>query len=186
MLDMVALAVSDTPRRLRLQQGAILLAGAVVILVFIGGSHSGFYWTPLTLGLVYLAGALAGGRHGSYWATAVVLVGWGAAVASVHEFTPDLDTAGVYLAGAGLGTMAGGLLSRRGFDVEPLGMAATITVGGVLLSIEPRFSSVLGDARYYALFLAVVGVINLGLGLSARRGRRSMDSPAGSTASAPP
>ncbi len=191
MLDRVPLGVSATPRALRLRQSAILLAGAVVIVVVIGGSHSGFYWTPLTLGLVYLAGALAGGRQGSYWATAVVLVGWGAAVACVHEFTPDLDTAGVYLAGAGLGTIVGVLLARRGFDVEPLGMAATITIGGVLLSVEPRLSSVLGDARYYALFLAVVGVINLAIGLfgsaPAQPGvspaHRSTDIPAGSSGS---
>jgi hypothetical protein len=34
-----------------------------------------FYWTPLILGITYLAAAAAGGRRGSYWATACVLVG---------------------------------------------------------------------------------------------------------------
>ncbi len=158
---------SAVPRFLRFRQAAILLTGAAAIVVLIGGSPSGFYWTPLTLGLVYLAGALAGGRHGSYWATAVVLVGWGAAVAFVHQFTPALDTSGVYLTGAGLGAGVGLLLSRRGFPVEPLGLAATITIAGILLSVEPRLSSVLGDARWYALFLGVVGAINLVLGLRA-------------------
>jgi hypothetical protein len=88
MLNPVPFRPSATPRRLRFQQSAILLAGAVVIVVVIGDSHSGFYFTPLTVGLVYLAGAAAGGRKGIYWATAVVLVGWGAAVDRVHQFTP--------------------------------------------------------------------------------------------------
>jgi hypothetical protein len=193
MLAGMQLTVSATPRLLRLQQSGILLLGAVLIVVLIGDSHSGFYWTPLSLGLIYLAGALAGGRKGSYWATAVVLLGWGAAVAAVHEFTPDLDTAGVYLAGAGLGTCVGVGLARRGFAVEPLGMAATSAIGGILLSVEPRFSSVLGDAQYYALFLGVVGLVNLGLGLlgagsphpGASPAHTATDSPAGSSGSAP-
>ena len=36
--------------------------------------------TPLGIGLVYLLAAAVGGRRGGYWATATVLVGWGAAV----------------------------------------------------------------------------------------------------------
>jgi len=57
---------------LRLRQGVILLVGASVIALAIGASPTGFYWTPLALGLVYLAAALSRGPQGSYWATAVV------------------------------------------------------------------------------------------------------------------
>ena len=180
---------SAIPSSLRVRQGLILLAGALAILLLIGGSHSGFLWTPLSLGLTYLVGALAGGRQGSYWATAVILVGWGAGVAAVHVFTPNLDTAGVYLAGAGVGACVGTLLARRGVAVDPLGMAATITVGGALLAVEPRLHSVLGDARFYALFLAVVGAINLALALvpapGSGRGRTAPGSPGGSSGPAP-
>jgi len=130
----------------------------------IGSSPTGFYWTPLALGLVYLAGAISGGPQGSYWATAVSLVGWGAAVVVVRQLNPDLDTSGLYLLGAGLGATAGMLLARRGFAVDPLGLTITIAVGGAVLAVEPRYSSLLGDARFYALLLGAVGLVNLLLG----------------------
>ena len=135
--------------------------GAIVIVVVVGGSGSGFYWTPLSLGLVYLAGAISGGPRGSYWATAVVLVGWGTAVVVVRQFSPDLNTSGLYLVGAGLGATVGMLLARRGFAVDPLGAAITVLIGGVLLTLEARYSGVLADARFYAALLGIVGLVNL-------------------------
>jgi len=147
-----------------MRQGTILLLGAIAIVLVIGPSPTGFYWTPLAIGLAYLAAALSGGLQGSYWATAVVLVGWGSAVVVVRQFNPDLDTSGLYLAGAGLGATVGLLLARRGFAVEPLGLTITILVGGVVLSVEQHYSSVLGDARFYGLLIGAVGLVNLLLG----------------------
>jgi len=161
---MMRIASSGTRRSLRLRQGVILLVGAIVIVLAIGSSPTGFYWTPLALGLVYLAGALAGGSQGSYWATAVVLIGWGTAVVVVRQLNPNLDTSGLYLLGAGLGATTGTLLTRRGFAVDPLGMTLTVAVGGAVLALESRYSSLLGDARFYALLLGAVGVVNLVLG----------------------
>lgn len=158
------LSRSETSRSRRLRQGVILLIGAIVIVLAIGASPTGFYWTPLALGLVYLAGAVSGGSQGSYWATAVVLVGWGTAVVIVRQFNPDVDTSGLYLAGAGIGATAGMLLARRGFAVDPLGMTITIALGGAVLAFEPRFDSVLGDARFYALLIGGVGLVNLLMG----------------------
>lgn len=149
---------------MRFRQGVILLLGAIVIVLAIGSSATGFYWTPLALGLVYLAGALSGGSQGSYWATAVVLVGWGAAVVAVRQLNPNLDTSGLYLLGAGLGATSGMLLARRGFAEDPLGMTLTVALGGAVLALEPRYSSVLGDARFYALLVGAVGLVNLLLG----------------------
>jgi len=145
---------------LRLRQGIVLLVGAIVIALAIGASPTGFHWTPLALGLVYLAAALSGGPQGSYWATAVVLVGWGTAVVLVRQLAPDLDTSGLYLAGAGLGATTGIVLTRRGFAVDPLGMTVTIAIGGPVLAVEPRYSSVLVDARFYALLLGVISLAN--------------------------
>ncbi|MGI8712173.1 MAG: hypothetical protein ACR2NR_03120 [Solirubrobacteraceae bacterium] len=153
---------------MRLRQGFVLLVGALVIALAIGASPTGFYWTPLSLGLVYLVAALSGGRQGSYWATAVVLVGWGAAVVVIRQFNPDVDTSGLYLLGAGLGATVGMLLGRRGFAVDPLGMTITVALGGAVLAVESRYSSVLGDARFYALLIGAVGLVNILLGAFAR------------------
>ena len=139
----------------------ILIVGAIVIVIAIGDSSSGFYWTPLSLGLIYLAAALAGGPRGSYWATAVVLVGWGTAVVIVRQFTPALDTSGLYLLGAGVGATVGMVLARRGFAVDPTGMTVTLALGGLVLSLLPRDPSLLGDARLYAVLIAAVGAVNL-------------------------
>lgn len=154
------LSRSRTSSSLRLRQGIVLLVGAIVIALAIGASPTGFHWTPLALGLVYLAAALSGGPQGSYWATAVVLVGWGTAVVLVRQLAPDLDTSGLYLAGAGLGATTGIVLTRRGFAVDPLGMTVTIAIGGPVLAVEPRYSSVLVDARFYALLLGVISLAN--------------------------
>ncbi len=60
----------------------------------------------------HLPGLAAGGRRGSYWATACVLMGWGLAVVYVGATKPtDIDPAGAYLVGAGLGAVAGTLLA---------------------------------------------------------------------------
>lgn len=156
--------VPTRARPARLRQGAVLLLGAIAITLLIGASPTGFFWTPLAVGLVYLAAALCGGPTGSYWASAVVLVGWGAAVVVVRQLGPNLDTSGLYLVGAGAGASIGLVLARRGFAVSPLGMTLTIMVGGGLLAFEEHLTSVLGDARFYALFLGLVGVVNLVLG----------------------
>lgn len=147
----------------------MLLAGSIVFLLVVGTGPESFYSTPLGVGLVYLAAAIAGGRQGGYWATAVVLVGWGAAVVYVRQVQPDLDLAGLYLAGAGLGATVGVLLSRAGFAVDPLGVTATIAIAGVILALEPRWTEVLGEARTYALIVGAIGLGNAVAGAAARR-----------------
>ena len=147
----------------------MLLAGSIVFLLVVGTGPESFYSTPLGIGLVYLAAAIAGGRQGGYWATAVVLVGWGAAVVYVRQVQPDLDLAGLYLAGAGLGATVGVLLSRAGFAVDPLGVTATIAIAGVILALEPRWTEVLGEARTYALIVGAIGLGNAVAGAAARR-----------------
>lgn len=44
-------------------------------------------------------------------------------------------------------------------------MTLTIAIGGAVLAVEPRFSSVLGgDARVYALLFGAVGLVNVRMG----------------------
>jgi hypothetical protein len=157
------------PPWLRLRQGAVLVAGAVVLALVVGDGLDRFWMVPLIVGLTYLLAAAAGGPRGGYWATACVLVGWGAGVAWAIEGRPDLDPAGLYLAGAGLGALAGALLARRGFAVDPLGLAATVAFAGVFLALSARWPDVFRDARTYAALVGAVGVLNVAMGLSGRR-----------------
>ncbi len=158
----------DRPSSERLRQGLILLAGAIVFVLVVGAGPRRFYLVPLGIGLVYLASAAAGGRKGAYWATAVVLVGWGAAVAFAHDARPDLDIAGLYLVGAGAGATAGAVLARRGFAVDPLGAAATIALGGLLLALQGRWDP-FADARTYAALVGAVGLVNVLAGVRSAR-----------------
>jgi hypothetical protein len=147
----------------RVAQAIMLLAGALALNVVVVPDDRRFYWTPLVVGLAYLAAAAAGGRRGGHWATACVLVGWGAAVVFVGAARPDLDVAGLYMVGTGLGAVTGLLLGRAGVDVDPLGLAVAITAAGLILTFAARAPSVLEDARTYAALLAVVAVANLAL-----------------------
>ena len=155
-----AAAAPFRPPAVRVRQGLVLLAGALVLSVALGSSPDHLYLVPLGLGLVYLAAAAAGGRRGGYWATALVLLGWGAAVLWVREGRPDLDVSGLYLLGAGLGAALGVVLSRRGFSVDPLGLAITIAAAGLVLAVSSHWAGVLEEARTYAVLVGLVGLGN--------------------------
>jgi hypothetical protein len=161
--------MSERSPALRLRQGLVLLGGAVLFAVVVGAGPGRFYLVPIGVGLVYLAAAIAGGRRGGYWATAVVLVGWGAAVVWAQKGRPDLDIAGLYLLGAGAGATVGVLLSRRGFAVGTLGLTATVALAGLLLALAPQWPEVLEEARTYALLVGLVGLVNAVAGAVARR-----------------
>jgi len=160
--------MADKPASLRLRQGLILLAGALVFELLVGnGGGRDFYWTPLALGLAYLAAALLGGRRGGYWPTALVLVSWGAAVIWVARTRPDLDTSGVYLAAVGIGAVVAVVLARRGVRVDPLGVAGTIAAAGLVLAVSSRWDR-LTDQRTYAVALGAVGLFNVVAGVARR------------------
>jgi hypothetical protein len=162
---------SDRSPALRLRQGFVLLLGAVVFAVLVGDGGESFFWTPLGIGLAYLAAAVAGGRQGAYWAGALVLCGWGAAVLYVREARPeDLDVSGLYLAGAGLGALAAVAVQRAGVRADALGATATVLVAGLLLTFSAQWSA-LTEARTYALFAGAVGLLNVVWGAVAARER---------------
>ena len=163
-----ARAEAGRPPAQRLRQGGVLLVGALVLLLVLGDDGRRFFFVPIGLGLVYLAAALAGGRRGGYWATALVLLGWGAAVVLVREARPELDTAGLYLTGAGLGVVAGVLLARRGVAVDPLGLAGTVVAAGLALALAPQVEA-LTEARTFALAVGLVGLLNVVAGAAGRR-----------------
>jgi hypothetical protein len=86
-----------------------------------------------------------------------------APVVLVGATRPDLDISGLYLAGAGLGVVAGLLLQRAGFPVSSMGLAVTITAGGVILALTTQAVGLLDDARTYAAVLAAVAIVNLAI-----------------------
>jgi len=173
-----AVSASSSPIRSpgnRVVQGVLLGGGAALLAVTAGGDRIPFYWTPLILGLTYLVAAIVDGPRGGYWATALGLTGWGLAVVYVGEARPtDIDTAGAYLAGAGLAGVVAAVLRRRGFLISDLGFAATVALGGVTLALTPQASGTLDDATTYAIALGAVGVLNMAGGVYQMvRGERS-------------
>jgi len=159
---------SPKPRAQRIAQGLALAAGAVALELLVARGSAPFYWTPLMIGIAYLAAAVLGGREGGHWATATVLCGWGLAVVWAGSSGPDLDTAGLYLAGAGAGASVGLVLRRAGFEVDALGATVTVAAAGVVLALSPQ-ASALVDARTYAVAVGVVALVNLVLGVQAER-----------------
>jgi len=153
-----------------LRQGLVLLAGALVFSLIVGSGPDTFYWTPLGIGLVYLVAAFSGGREGGYWSGALVLVGWGAAVAYAREARPDLDIAGLYLAGAGIGACAAVTAQRLRINADALGATLTVVAAGAILALAGQFTE-LTDARTYAEFVGVVGLVNIAWALLAGRSR---------------
>lgn len=157
---MAATLISDRAGTQRLRQGIVLLAGAIVFALIVGSGPDTFYWTPLGIGLVYLAASVAGGRQGGYWAGALVLCGWGAAVAYAREARPDVDIAGLYLAGAGIGATAAVLARRAGIRSDPLGATATVAISGAILTFSGEWSPLV-EAQTYALLVGAVGLVNV-------------------------
>jgi len=149
-------------------QGALLVVGAVLIELVVGAEGSRFYLVPLALGLVYLAAALAGGPRGGYWATALVLLGFGTAVVVVERASPALATPGVYVLGAGGGALLGAVLARRGVAVDPVGAAGTVLLVGLVLALSAQVDE-LAETRTFAVLVALVGLANLVVGAVARR-----------------
>jgi hypothetical protein len=145
----------------RINQAVVLLTGALFLAFVVAPDDDRFYWTPLTVGLAFLSAAIAAGRQSGYWAPACALTGWGAAVVLAGAARPDLDVSGLYLAGAGLGIAGGLLLQQAGYSVNPMGLAVTIAIGGVILALTTQAEGVLDDARVYAAGLGMLAVANV-------------------------
>lgn len=151
----------------RVRQGIALIAGGILLELLVGSGELEFWWTPLLIGLAYLVAGLAGGRNGSYWATAPVLVGWGAVVVWLNEFQPDVFGPAAHAFGMGLGVLFAAVAARVGQTVDLLGVGLTATAAGLIFMLE-RHVGAFGDATTFAVALAVVGAVNLVLALKAR------------------
>lgn len=147
-----------SPRR---RQGAVLLGGAIALYVLLELGSLEFYWTPLIVGLAYLAAAASAGPRGSYWATGVVIAVWGAGVVALGErWITDVDPAAGYLVAVGAGTLVAAGLARAGYAIELLGVAGAILAAGGFFLLADRVEA-LAEATTYAAVLAVIGLVRL-------------------------
>jgi len=162
---------ADKPLEIRVRQIVVFLAGALLIRLLVDGGELRFYWTPLLIGLTYLAAAVAGGRDGGHWSGAIALTGWGLAVAWAGSTRPvEVDIAGVYVVGVGLAVVVGAVLAERGWPVSTVSMGVTLAVAGLALALVERVPE-LGDGSTYAWLLALVAAGNaLAAALTLRRG----------------
>lgn len=164
------LTAADKLRAVRLRQAGALLAGAAAVELLTGVGPLAFHWVPLIIGLSYLVAAGLGGRTGGHWATAIVVVAFGATVALIDEASTGINPPAGYLLGAGLGAMLAAYLGGRGFSADALGIAGALTAAGLFLFLADDFPDALGRGEAYALLLALVGVVNLVLALRAPEG----------------
>lgn len=110
---------------------AVFGAGAVIYALMLGLFDVTFDATPLIVGTIALAAAVLG-RAPRLVATALTLIGWGAAVMLTrHGPVPNEREAAAFLVGAGLGLLAARLLGWRRADLD-LGEGSTVLVAGGL------------------------------------------------------
>ncbi len=173
--------IRPVSRQARLTHAVILGLGALALQVLIGadGAPLRFYWLPGSIGVIYLVAALSGGRQGSFWATALVLLGWGAVVVWLGEVRPDVETGGAYAFGIGLGVTLAAIAARLGCRVDPLAAGVTALAAGAVFMLSGRVDA-FADASWFALALALVALTNLALAVRApSRPELAGPSPAG-------
>jgi len=85
-----------------------------------------FYFTPLVLGLTYLAAAATTGRQGTLWRPGCVITLWGVAVALEFSHTTHADFTSVAVTALGAGATIAALLRRVGVRTDPLAIALSV------------------------------------------------------------
>ena len=151
----------------RLLQALAFGIGALALYLLVEQERTKFYWTPLIIGLSYLGAAAVGGRQGGHWPTALVLVGWGSVVVWNARTSPELDTAGLYLAGGGLGVLVAGILLRAGFKIDVIGLGGSAVAAGLVLAFSGKVDYFV-QGGFFAILLAIVAAVNVALALAAR------------------
>jgi len=108
----------------------VLGLGALIYAGLLGPLGVTFDATPLLVGSIALAAALLG-RNPRLTATALALIGWGAAVMLTrHGPVPDEREAAAFLVGGGLGLLTARLVARRRPDLGVGDGSSVLVVGG--------------------------------------------------------
>ncbi len=150
--------------RRRLAPAALLLAGAVVYGVLVGGGSLRFTTTPLLLGVIVVAAGLVGTRR-RVIGTGLVLAGWGAAVVLVdHGVVPGDRTTPAYMLGIGAGLLVALAAAPRRERADWL-TSASITAFTAPLSLylrrtcQPRpLEDLVGGARRLGRLGSLLGL----------------------------
>lgn len=131
------------PLSARVRRGAPLVAGAVVILLFLQpiGSLPLKGWVPILSGLTFVAAGLLGGRRGRLVGPGIVLAAWGVAPLSTNYGT---DFPGMFYLCLGTGLLLAAFLSERGWrSITPMSLAIPVLFIGGVMFLAPRVDSAL-------------------------------------------
>ena len=150
-----------------------LLVGAAFMLGLIQTGAVRFYYTPLVVGLTYLAAAMVAGRRGALWAPGIITTCWGIAVLlGVHNVTHG-SKASYELAG-GIG-IAVSLLLRYTVGLAAGFIGMVVAFGVILLHDNGHAPSWVFKGVTFGALLAVWGLWEL------RPARRAVDDSSVST-----
>ena len=158
---------SDAATRRR--RGLVLIFGALVMLL-VEQKVIKFYYTPLIVGLTYLAGAAVSGRRGAFWAPGLVTTAWGISVLlTIHHVVSNPHDWAFTIAAA-IGVAVALLLRFTvGLAAGALGLAVSVAV--VLLHNYAHPPSWIFHGITFALLLGIWGLWEL----RPARGRGAQD-----------
>ncbi len=143
----------------RRRRGVVLILGALVMLL-VQQKVIKFYYTPLIVGLTYLAGAAISGRRGAFWAPGLVTTAWGISVLlTVHHVVSNPHDLAFTVA-AVIGVAVALLLRFTvGLAAGALGLAVSLAV--VLLHNYAHPPSWIFHGITFALLLGIWGLWEL-------------------------
>jgi hypothetical protein len=139
-----------------------VLAGALVVSLALRPVGSvAFYFTPLVLGVTYLAAAAVVGRRATMWAPGFIITFWGIGVALEFSKTVHADFPSVAVTALGAGATVAALVGRVGIRTEPLAIALSVLLAGVTELVDSKGVDVLGRGWFYGALLGAWIVFDL-------------------------
>lgn len=155
-------------------RGIALIVGAVVLALLVKQPARGFelptafidyYWFPLMLGVIYLAGAIAGRSRGTLWAPGLMTTAAGVAIALwIRDGRPfDFQFLALTILALGLGAvLAAALAEVGGLAISAMSIATMLLLfGGFLLAEQQGIALITGSTYVYALGLLLWGAYEL-------------------------
>jgi len=144
----------------RRRSALALIAGALVMELIIQQQVIKFYYTPLIVGLTYLAAAALAGRKGALWAPGIVTSCWGIAVILGVKNVVTLNTDASYLIAGAIGVaIALALRYTIGLAAGPIGLAVSFAV--ILVHDYAHAPSWIFHGVTFAVLLGVWGLWEL-------------------------